>query len=128
MNDPKVWVIAALVVIVLAAVRLRRGERFATHSQRVATYERWGKKCAYRWVIFHRCTGDLYDPFEIDHQWPHSRGGRSRISNFQPLCKKINGRKNDSHNWPFVLRHGIPVVGWVIYLCRWVRAESKGRR
>jgi 5-methylcytosine-specific restriction endonuclease McrA len=123
MNDPWLWLAGGLVVVVLLSVRCRRGERCFNGSAERDVYRRWGPQCAYRWVVPHRCTGGL----QIDHQWPHSRGGRTKSSNGQPLCAAVNQRKGTRHNWPFVLSRSIPVFGWLLYLARWVRAEGVKR-
>lgn len=120
MTDPWFLIVGGVLVGVFLLWRLRRGERCFSGSARRDVYRRWNGRCAYRWVILHRCRGELH----VDHQWPHSRGGRTRSMNGQILCAAINQRKGARHNWPFVLVRGVPVVGWLVYAVRWVRAEG----
>lgn len=101
------------------------GDRLASDADRANVVGRWGGKCAYRFpVMLSRCEG----PIQIDHQKAHSRGGRTRKRNMQPLCRRHNTRKGATHNVVELLQHGIAGIGWVWYLLfRWLPAEGRLR-
>lgn len=113
---------AAIAVAVLMWRLSARRHSLFVGGTRADVFARWGHKCAYRWVVPHRCSVDV----EVDHQWPRRWWGSTRASNGQPLCSTINARKGARHNWPYVLTHGVPVFGWVVYLSRQARAKDGG--
>lgn len=114
--------IAAGVVALVVAVwlwRPRDGDRLATSEQRRSAMRRWDG-CAYRFpVSWRRCRGAI----EIDHQRPHSRGGRTVDRNLQPLCERHHDPKGTRHNALHVLLTAVPVIGHLTYVARRNRAE-----
>ncbi len=121
----EVALVAALVLVVLRWHGRRDPKRLADRADRHEVYRTWGRRCAYRWVTWHRCAG----PLQIDHQRPHSHGGRSTVRNFQPLCQSHNVRwKRTTSNARFVWNNAIPIVGHAIYLRRWCRAALRAHR
>ncbi len=63
--------------------------RFFDAKQRLDIFRRDNEKCQI-------CGIDIdWDNYEADHKTPHSKGGKTIISNGQALCKKCNGNKDD---------------------------------
>lgn len=60
-------------------------------AERALIVRRAGGRCEHHGVLLGRCTttADL----EADHVHPHSRGGSTRITNAQSLCRRHNKRK-----------------------------------
>ena len=122
-SNPKTMLFVAATILLIVAILLSGGgrdpKRLADRTDRAIVLRRWGRRCAFRWITWHRCRG----PIVMDHQRPHSRGGRTVPRNLQPACARHNSTKGAIPNRRFVLRHTIPVVGPVVYFVRWWRAE-----
>lgn len=63
---------------------------------RNAVWDKTGGKCAACRVPLSPSTGRATS-FEVDHIVPKSRGGIDHLSNYQPLCRRCNGRKSNNH-------------------------------
>lgn len=63
---------------------------------RIALYEeKGGDRCNYCGL-----RAEL-EYFEVDHKMPESRGGASKLSNYQLLCSPCNKRKHDMSDGEF---------------------------
>jgi 5-methylcytosine-specific restriction endonuclease McrA len=68
---------------------------FDEHQRRIAK-RRAGLRCEYGWPV--RC----YQPAEeVDHFWPHIRGGATTLANAVAACQVHNQTK--SGRWPSLL-------------------------
>lgn len=115
-------IILALTLLTVIGLRVRSRsdpKRLADGSDRAAVRDRWGDRCAYRWVMWGRCDG----PLEYDHQVAHSRGGRTKPRNLQPICARHHRPKGATPNRVHVFANAVPVIGHAIYAQRWIRAE-----
>lgn len=71
-------------------LEIKDDNRLFTPDQRAVIYRIGKGRCA-------ECGKSVSeDEFEADHIIPHSRGGKTKISNGQILCAECNRRKSDS--------------------------------
>jgi 5-methylcytosine-specific restriction endonuclease McrA len=68
----------------IAGVEYQHGE-LAGWEVRAYVLLKYGYRCAY--------CGKTDTPFEVDHIWPHSRGGSNRVSNLALACHDCNQAK-----------------------------------
>jgi len=60
-----------------------------TKSKRLAVFNKTNGKCAY-------CGSELsVEKFTIDHVKPTSKGGKTKMKNLLPACKRCNHEKYD---------------------------------
>lgn len=101
---------AVVVAVVISFPMLGRGPASAQRDPwrgfkfgaRAAVFERAGGRC--EGALFF-AWGRCFEPAtEIDHVFPHSKGGPTVVSNGQALCKDHNRRKRDmTPPWWYVL-------------------------
>lgn len=65
----------------------RDRQRSIPRSLRRAVYERDGRRCRY--------CGSTAGPFQIDHIFPWSRGGRHQLENLTVACQACNAAKSN---------------------------------
>lgn len=110
------WGLALLVAIVLAVWRFARNRvgaviperrrdprRLFTSADRRWIYSnmRGGARCEHRMFFgLFRCKSRR--KLQLDHWWPHARGGATSRDNLALLCAKHNGAK--SHKTPHLLQ------------------------
>jgi 5-methylcytosine-specific restriction endonuclease McrA len=70
----------------VSGIQYQRGE-LAGWEVRTYVLEKFGYRCAY--------CGRGETLFELDHIWPRSRGGTSRVSNLALACHACNAAKGD---------------------------------
>jgi RRXRR protein/HNH endonuclease len=70
----------------VSGIGYQRGE-LAGWEVRTYVLEKFGYRCAY--------CGRGETPFELEHIWPRSRGGTSRVSNLALACHACNAAKGD---------------------------------
>jgi 5-methylcytosine-specific restriction endonuclease McrA len=75
--------------------------RFSRADKAVILF-RAGGRCEYHGSLFGRCR--VTEGLEADHVHPHSRGGWTRISNGQALCKRHNRQKRATVPFDIQLR------------------------
>jgi 5-methylcytosine-specific restriction endonuclease McrA len=72
---------------------MRDPRRAFNATERIALFILAGGRCEI-------CGVELGDDWEADHVDPHSRGGRTLITNGQALCTPCNRRKSNSITQP----------------------------
>lgn len=75
---------------------LRDKRRSFTSAQRKRALTLSGNRCEHVNFLFKRCSST--GPFQMDHHYPHSRGGKTCDRNLVVLCTYHNQKK--SGHWP----------------------------
>ena len=91
-TTPPAWISAVGSATGAALLAIGMGPRCATSAQRRRVLARAGGQCE-RWL----CTRT--DDLQIDHVWPHRRGGPTRVWAMQALCADHNRGKSDHLPW-----------------------------